>query len=229
MYINQKQQEEMIVLINQFCEETNNGERTTRKSNFIIHNLFTNYIDKIIVGIIFTPRYSFWRYAESDDLIQEARTAVYLSIIKHQFNNTKGTVFNFFSTVISNTLKNFTSKHNRHFEQKSNADISKLYNNTSLMYNQNLDKNILFNDVIGMLMVFFEDKPKFQNLTILLAQHVNVNNSGNGKFIKKHFIQYAKGHNYSPAIVNTFFNYLKRFATHQQIKELLILCETDFI
>lgn len=227
MYINKKQQGEIVELIENFNALTNYGEIISRKSDAIMNNLYVNYIDKIIMGIIFTPKYSFWRYAEIEDCIQEARMAVYMSILKQQFDPERGGSFNFFSTVISNTLKNFTSKHNRHFDKKSNADISKLYNNNSLTYNQNLDKDILFNDIIAMLMVFFEEKPKFQNLTILLAQHVNVSASSNGKFIKKHFIQYAKGHNYSPAIVNTFFNYLKRFATKRQIKELLFLVEYD--
>jgi DNA gyrase inhibitor GyrI len=219
----------MVCLINEFNLETNYGQNITRKSNAIMNNLYTNYMDKIITGIIFTPQYSFWRYAEASDLIQEARTAIYLSILKQQYNNAKGTPFNFFSTVVSNTLKNFTTKGNRYYEKKSNADISKLYNNPSLMYNQNLDKNILFDNIIEMLIVYFEDKPKFQDLTILLAQHVHVNNCSNSKFIKKHFIQYVKAHNYSPAIANTFFNYLKRFATNRQIKELLYLIDHEYI
>ena len=223
MYINLKQQDEMISLINDFNIETNNGEKITRKSDAIMNNLYVNYIDKIILGIIFTPQYSFWRFAENEDLIQEARTAVYMSILKKQFDTKRGGPFNFFSTVVSNTLKNFTQKHNRNFSFKSDTDISKLYNNSSLTYNQNLDKNIILNDVIGLLIIFFNNKPKFQNLTILLAQYIQVNSSG--KFIKKHFINYAKGHNFSPAIVNTFFSYLKRFAIHQQIQELLCLVE----
>jgi hypothetical protein len=76
-----------------------------------------------------------------------------------------------------------------------------------------------------MLMQFFEDKPKFQNLTILLAQYININSTS--KFIKKHFINYAKGHSYSPAIVNTFFNYLKRFGNQEQFKELLYIMEYE--
>lgn len=225
MYIDKTQQDEMVELINKFLYETNSGEFTSQKSNFIMNKLFENYMDKIIMGIIFTPKYSFWKYAETDDLLQEGRMAIYLSIIKSQFNPDRGSPFNFFSTVVSKNLMNFTTKHNRHYNKKSSTDISKLYNNDSMTYHQDLDKGIVLNDIIGMLYEFFDQKPKYQDLTVLLAQYININSSK--KFIKKHFIQFAKGHNYSPAIVSTFFNYLKHFGTKNDIQELLNIIEFE--
>ena len=106
-------------------------------------------------------------------------------------------------------------------QQTANTDITKLFNNDNLSYNHDMDKAMVMNDVIDMLLKFFEGKKKLEGLTILLMQYHNVN-SGK-RFIKKQFIQFAKGHNYSPAMVNTFFNYLKRFGRLQHMRELLIL------
>lgn len=189
-------------------------------------NLFVNYIDKIIMGIIFARVYSFWRYAEMDDLIQEGRMALITSIHKQQWDPKKGSIFNFFSTVVSKNLMNFTTKQNRNMRYKSNTDISKLYNNNNLIYKQDMDKSMILNDVMGMLLRFFEGKKKFEDLTILLMQYFNIN-SGK-RFIKKHFIQYARGHNYSPAMVNTFFNYLKRFGRKKHVQELLYLVGEEY-
>ena len=221
MYINEIQQREMAELILAYMKETKNGMAPTRKSDHIMDNLYVNYVDKIIIGIIFTPAYSFWRYAEMEDLIQEGRMAILSSIHKNQWDAAKGTIFNFFSTVVSKNLMNYTTKQNRNMRHKSNTDITKLFNNDNLAYNHDMDKAMVMNDVIDMLLKFFEGKKKLEGLTILLMQYHNVN-SGK-RFIKKQFIQFAKGHNYSPAMVNTFFNYLKRFGRLQHMRELLIL------
>lgn len=223
MYITEADQKDMRALIEKFYIESAAGK--TIAAERTISKLFTGYIDTMITGIIFSPAHSFWRFAEPDDLIQEARAAIYLSIIRKQYISGKGTLFNFIYTVIVNTLKNFSTKSNRHFDRKSGTDITKLYNNGSLIYVQNMDGGMVIEDIIGMLLLYFEDKPKFQGLTLLLGRYIDI--SGSTRFIKKHFVQYAKGNNYSPAMVNTFFSYLKRFGAKKQIKELLVLCETD--
>jgi len=225
MYINKQDQIDMATIINDFLIETDYGKKTTTKSQRSIDKLFKNYVDKIILGIIFTPKYSFWRYAENDDLIQEGRLAIYKAIIKNNFDTNRGSIFNFFSTVIEKNLMNFTSKHNRHYMKKSSADISKLYNNQSLSYNHDLDKDIVIENVIAMLVVLFEDKPKFQDITLLLADYIYVNHST--RFVKKHFIQFCRSHNYSSAIIGTFFNYLKRFSNNKDIKELLNIIDHE--
>lgn len=223
MYINEAQQRRMAEIIDAYYIETNDGERLTRRSDAMMEDLYVNYVDKIILGIIFAPAYSFWRYAEMDDLMQEGRMAILSSIHKKQWNPAKGTIFNFFSTVVSKNLMNFTTKQNRNLRYRSDADITRLYNNQSLAYRHDMDKHMVFNDVIGMLLKFFEGKKKLEGLTILLAQYYRVN-SGK-RFVKKQFIQFAKGHSYSPAMVNTFFNYLKRFGRKEHVRELLDLME----
>ena len=72
---------------------------------------------------------------------------------------------------------------------------------------------------------FFEDKESFRELTILLTNYHNVN-AGN-RFIKKHFIQYAKGHGFSPSFVNTFFLYCKRLGRRNDMKDLLHILELE--
>ncbi len=225
MYINEAQQRQMAEIIRGYYEETDGGASPTRKSDAMMRDLFVNYVDKIILGIIFAPAYSFWRYAEMDDLVQEGRMAIVSSIHKRQWDPAKGTIFNFFSTVVSKNLMNFTTKQNRNRKYRSDADITKLYNNNSLTYNHDMDKHMVLEDVVGMLLRFFEGKKKLEGLTILLVQYHNVN-SGR-RFVKKQFIQFAKGHNYSPAMVNTFFNYLKRFGRKEHMRELLALMENE--
>ena len=86
MYINKQDQINMINIINTFLTETDYGKKSTVKSQRDIDKLFKLYVDKIILGIIFTPQYSFWRYAEQEDLIQEGRLAIYKAIIKNKNN-----------------------------------------------------------------------------------------------------------------------------------------------
>ena len=225
MYINEAQQKIMVELINEYMLETNCGEFINRKSNFIMKKLFTNYMDKIIMGIIYTPKYKFNTYAEVEELFQQAREAIISSIHKNQFNISKGGPFNFFSTVVSKNLMNYTCKLNKYMGKKSHTDISKLYNNESITYYHDMEQEILFTNIIDMLLKFFEDKESFRELTILLTNYHNVN-AGN-RFIKKHFIQYAKGHGFSPSFVNTFFLYCKRLGRRNDMKDLLHILELE--
>jgi hypothetical protein len=182
-------------------------------------------MDKIIMGIIYMPKPGFHRLGDVEELFQEARAAIISSLHKRQFDPAKGTVFNFFSTVCSKNLMNYTCKLNKHMGKKSNADISILYNNDSITYHHDMEQEMLFENVISILKKYFIKKPNFQALTNLLTDYYNVNN-GN-RFIKKHFILYAKGHGFSPAMVNTFFNYCKRIARHTEMKEILEILERE--
>lgn len=184
-----------------------------------MNKFFTQYADLIIKGVIYMPQHKFWQRAELDDLIQEARTALIISIHKNQWKKEKGNIFNFFTTVIVRSLINFTRRNNRF--QETDADIDALYNNESMKYYYNYEKQFIMQDIFKELKQFFYGKKKFIILTKLL-EHYYYDHVGN-KFVKKEFIEFARAHNLSPAITNTFFAYLKRIVHHkdQNIQELL--------
>ena len=218
MYINEADQDHIVELINSYLLESQNGIEITRRSDLLMRKLFY-YMDKIILGMIYCPNYRFNTYAEVEELFQEARLAIVASIHKQQYDPTKGRPFNFFSTVISRNLMNYTCKLNKHMGKKSETDITNLYNNESITYHVDFENVILFENIIDMLMVYFEGKENFQKLTGLLINYHDVN--GGKRFIKKHFMLYAKGHGYSPALTNTFFNYLKRFGKQHAMRDIM--------
>lgn len=201
----------------EYIEITEGGNIISRRSDYLMNIFFKKYIDNIINGIIFSKRYNFWQYAELDDLIQEARIAIINSIHKQQWKREKGSIFNFFSTVVARNLMNFTTKHNKNYSIIINIDITEMFN---LYYNQNYDKNFIIDDLHKILLEYFSGKKKFEELTNLLIEYYKMNLGK--KFIKKHFINFAKMYNYSPAIINTFFDLIKRLSNKKEIKELLL-------
>ncbi len=219
MYINKEDQQHIEHLIELYLEISNNGEIINAQTERIMNELFTKYFDKIIYGIIFNQNYRFWRFAELEDLIQEARTAIITSIHKRQYNNQRGSVFNFFSTVVSKNLINFTKKQNRHNFNDVTVDINDIFNNECVQYNQNFNNFLVLEEAFDALREFFKGKTKFVQLTDLLYHYYDIN-SGK-KFVKKKFIAFAKAHNFSPASVNNFFSYTKRLKLKKEIKHLL--------
>ncbi len=221
MYLNKKQQDEMIAIMHEYLQITNFGETKSFKSDRLMDKFFINYADLIINGVIYA--YKYWQYAELDDLIQEARTALIISIHKNQWDEKKGNVFNFFTTVIRRNLINFTRKNN-HSKTESETDIDELYENENAQFYQNYDKKFIMMDLFSELKKYFEGKRKFVELTCLLENYYYINFGK--KFVKKQFIEYAKAHNYSPAITNTFFSYLKRIV-HNKDQEIVNLIDIE--
>lgn len=222
MYISKEDQKQMINLINEYLVITKGGKEISKKSNQLMNNFFT-YADKIILGII--NAYRFTRFAERDDLIQEARMAIILSIHKQQFKPAKGTIFNFISVVSSRNLINYTTKLNRNYTKKSNADIDIFYNNESLTFYQDFDKNFLLEDTFAILLEYFQGKPRLIKLTELLIEYFETHRSS--RFVKKHFINFAKGHNFSSAMVNTFFEMIARAKNKKEILDFIQMVEED--
>lgn len=222
MYLNKSNQKEMINLMLEYLEESNNGEKINHKTNLIMKNFFENYADFLIMGVIHMPKYKFWNYAEVDDLLQEGRISLIQSIHKQQWDPNRGSIFNFFTTVIIRSLINYTRKFNK--KQESDADIDIIYNNEHIKYYQDYESQFLINDIFREIKKHFKGKNKFVKLTELL-EHYYYNNFGK-KFIKKHFIEFAKAYNFSPAITNTFFGYIKNLI-HSKDKEIQILLNFD--
>jgi len=215
----------MIRLIDEYLKESKDGTKPNRKSDLIMSE-FYGYADQIIMGIINAPQYRFTRFAELDELIQEARIAIQLSIHKKQFDPKKGTMFNFISVVVARNLINYTTKLNRNYKKKSDADIDVFFNNESLTFYQDFDKNFILDDIQHILLDYFSGKPRLENLTILLIEYFKTHKSS--RFIKKHFINFAKYHNYSSAMVNTFFEMIQRAKfNNQQVKQFLKIVEEE--
>lgn len=218
-YITVEDQKKIEELINKYLEISNGGEIITPATERIMSELFTKYFDKLVYGVIYNQRYKFWRFSELDELFQEGRLAILSSIHKKQFNPERGSVFNFFSTVVAKNLMNFTKKQNKHVFNNVGIDINDVFNNTNVKYYQNYDDALLIDDAFAALKEFFKGKKKFEELTDLLHHYYEIN-SGK-EFMKKKFIAFAKAHNFSPASVNNFFSYAKRLAFKKEIKNLL--------
>lgn len=199
-----------------YQEKSEYGQIKNIHTDRIIEQFF-RYADLIINGVIHA--YKFWVYAEMDDLKQEARMALIISINKQQWDAEKGNIFNFFTTVVSRNLINYTRK--RYKKEEKDIDIDLLYNNISMKYTQDFDKTFIMNDIFSELRKFFKGKHKFIELTKLL-EHYYYDNLGK-KFVKKHFIEFAKAYNFSPAITNTFFASIKKmnYLKDEGVKELL--------
>jgi len=212
----------MISLINEYLTVSLDGKHINRQTNVLMNNFFY-YADQIIMGII--NAYKFTRFAELDDLIQEARAAIILSIHKKQFDENKGTIFNFISVVAARNLINYTTKMNRNYKKKSHADIDIFFNNESLTYHQDFDKNFLLDDVLQILLEYFSGKPRLERLVFLLVEYYSTHKSS--RFIKKNFINYARAHNYSSAMVNTFFSNIQRSKHKKEIAKFLKIVEID--
>lgn len=221
MYINQEDQLKIEELINEYITLSNGGEIANKQTEHIMSVLFIDYFDKMINGVIFNQQYRFWRYAEIDDLIQEARTSIITSIHKKQFNRSRGNVFNFFSTVVSKNLMNYTKKQNRYLFNNVSSDINEIFNNENVQYTQNYTDFLIIEEAFRAMRKFFDGKDKFVALVNLL-QHYYELNTGK-KFVKKKFIAFAKAHNFSPASVNIFFAYSKKMKFKKEIKILLDL------
>lgn len=193
----------MAYLINEY-----HTSQSEHKKERVLNDLFVNYVDKIISGIIFSGQYNFWKYAELDDLIQEGRMAILISVQKKQWDPERGTIFNFFSTVVSRNLTNFTNKQNKNHDKKSDIEIDKIFNNPFFTYRHNYNRNFIMEDFFGVLERNFRGKKKFEHLTELLKHFYH--NNMNKKFVKKRFIEFAAAYNYSPTLVNTFFSHIQR-------------------
>lgn len=220
MYLNKNDQKEMIKLMIKYIEESNCGEVTNHKTNMLMDVFFSKYADHLVKGVIHMPTYKFWNYAEVDDLLQEGRMALIQSIHKNQWDPNRGNIFNFFTTVIVRSLINYTRKYNK--REESDADIDVIYNNSDMKYYQDYESQFLLQDIFREIKKYFKGKIKFIKLTELLEHYYN-DNFGK-KFIKKHFIEYAKAYNFSPAITNTFFAFVKNLI-YSKDKEIQILLD----
>jgi hypothetical protein len=220
MYISKINQDEMIKLISVFLKESECGEKSTRKSEMIMNKLFTNYIDKIINGVIYSPRWKFYTFGNPEDLFQYARMHIYKSIIKQQWQPEKGNIFNFFTTVIYKNLLSETLASNKKLAKYSDIELETIVNNDNMIINENNNQAFVITYIFDEMKDFFKGKEKFLQLCDVLIEYYTINIGK--KFVKKEFIEYAKTFMFSPSFVNNFFNHLKKIKkAKNSLNELL--------
>lgn len=169
---------------------------------------FYKYCDKIILGVINSKRYAYYRFAEVDDLMNEARMKIFESIQKRQWKEEKGNIFNFFTTVAARNLLSYTLNISKKKARNTSLDISKIPNDPRFIYSQDFDKGFNIDFVFSEMDEFFSNKKKFQKLLEVFKMYYQINMGE--KFIKKNFIDFAKTYTFSRSFVNTFFNHCRK-------------------
>ena len=209
----------MAGLIEEYSKIKDSDEKKDIKECDRILTKFFGYADKIILGIIFSPAYNFWKYTDDkEDLVQEARYAILLSLSKNQWTVERGSIFNFFSTVTSNNLRNYTGKISKIKKRHVFKEVTEACGNMS--YIHNYEDSFIIDEVFELLAEFLKDKKTSEELLKLLKQFYEVNLGK--KFIKKDFIEFCGAYGYSPATVNSFFLILKRITYQRDLKYVQI-------
>lgn len=218
-YIGKKQSGEILNLIEEFQKESQFGKIKTNKSDRIFNKLITDYLDRLIMGVIYSPLWRYYVFAEIEDLQNEARMHLYKSIIDGKFDKNRGTsLFAFLTAVISNNLRTYTTVKNKHMNKESGAELENVVFMPSMQH-----KDIIYEDIedivekeiVPELEKFFEKDDKFLKLTKLLKNFFKINKK---KFFKKEFIEYSKAiTGYSPSLINTFLSNLKKIKSIKNI------------
>lgn len=228
-YINKTDQEDMIKLVEEFMIESKDGTEMSNKANIIMNKLFV-YFDKIIKGIIYSPQYRYYNFAEFEDLMSEGRIAIYKSLLKRQWkefltvtdkegneSQVKGaSFFSFCSVVVSKNLYSYTKKLNRHKDFKADQELDTELMDKMDFYQDTIESELNIQDVFKELKNHFSGKQNYVDLTDMLELYFN-NNIGKKKFFKKHFIEFCKSKCYSPSLVNSYLGYLKNIKTAKDL------------
>lgn len=222
-YIKKKDQEHMIELCEEYLRLTEEGTKHSPKAELVMNEFFSKYADRIIRGIIHSPQYRYFQFAEIDDLENEARMHIYNAVVKRQWKPEKGaSFFSFLSTVVSRNLLTFTLKMNRHRDKKSDQELETIFNEPNMEVNYDFDQIFLMEDAFSEIRSFFTGRDKMLKLTDLLERYYVVKISQGEKFVKKHFIEHAKAQSFSPSLTNTFFSHISTLGKVKGVaKELL--------
>lgn len=205
MYISKTDQEDMKILLNTYYAESESGNDII--ANRALDKLFNKYVNKIIAGVIFSSKFMIFSFEDPDDLKQIAALEVYKSIRKKQWNEDRGSIFNFFTTVIKKNLTWYTLGQNKKRRNIIKVDIEEI-NDELLEYNENYDGITLEEDIFMEMKMFFAGKERMERLAEVFIEYYHINRGK--KFIKKHFIEYAATHTFSPSFCHTFFSNLKK-------------------
>jgi hypothetical protein len=222
MYIDANKQKEMIRLINEFYEESEDGIYKTVKSDLIMNKLFKNYVDKIILGIIRSPMYKYYQYAEEDELVCEAQFHIYQSILKKQWDPEKGaSIFSFFSTVVARNLKTYTQNLNKKTKRNSGVLLEDLQKEETLFWFEDFDRGFINAYIFDEIEKYFHDNGKHKLLKLSKIFRDYFLHNSHQKFKKKLFVAYAASYGFSQSFCNTFFEALKKIKNLRNVWEEL--------
>lgn len=215
MYINKKGKEEMEQIIAEWLVESDYGKSPTPKSERLMSKLYRNYLDKIINGVIFSPKFKLYTFGDPDDLFQIGRFEVYKSIVKQQWKPERGTIFNFVTTVVKKNLTWYTLGQNKKNSRISDLEFEKIINSDNFSYVDHYENFFLMGYVFDEIKVFFVGKSKMEKLADVFIDYWKIN-SGK-KFVKKNFIEYAGTYTFSPSLCHSFFSNLKKISSIRKI------------
>lgn len=224
-YISKKDQERIEELLKEYwrmddlqkTSETvsiEEAKKYERKKNLIFNEIY-KHINKLILGVINSGQYAFYRFGEVEDLQSYAAMKVFESIEARQWNSEKGSVFNFFTAVVARNLYSYTTSMSKKKMKYADIDLTKIPHEEHFVYTHDYDKDFVIEYIFSEMDNFFADKKKFQDLLEVFKVYYKIN-SGK-KFIKKKFIDFAKTYCFSRSFVNTFFNHCKKIKTISQI------------
>ena len=238
-YINAEEQRQMQAIIKEYLLITDGGKVLNNRAQMMMANLYDNYIDRIISGVIYNKKYAYHRFAEIDDLMSEGRIAIYDSIMKQQWKEfipkkdenkvpildkdgnqimVRGaSFFSFLTTVAQKNILSFTFNMNKDRDHRAYQEIETLFDNDNMKFSEQHDERMLIPEVFKELKIYFKDRTKLYQLACLLETYFY--QKGGTKFVKKDFIEYAKTHTYSPSLINSFFTYLKNIKAIKYIIE----------
>lgn len=218
MYLSHEQQKEMYNLMNQYLALSKEGTVQNPHSDAVARILFGKYVDKIIHGVIYSRKKSFYANGDPDELFQEARIAVLKSIHKRQWDPLKGTIFTFFTTVVIRNLKTYTTRTNKKRSGgKGEVDIELLRNAIALSYDAKLDAAMLLADLGTLMDTYFAKHRRFHDLFTLMLEYFCERRGE--RFTKREFCLYAADFGYRSRFVNTFFTILKNSRCNSRIVE----------
>lgn len=219
VYIDKKGRKEMEDLLSDYfilVQEGYQGYKTER----IMSQLFSKYIDKIINGVIFSPKFKFNYFYDPEDLFQVGRMEVFKSLSKGQWNKERGNIFNFITTVVKKNLTWFTLHQNKKNSKYSDVDFDIIINGDSLSFSEHHDHNFLFEFIWIELRSFFKGRGKMEKLCEVFIDYYEINKGK--KFIKKDFLEYASTYTFSPSLCHAFFSNLKKIKTVQKVLSEII-------
>ena len=211
--------EEMIF---SFLEESSDGKVMTRKAERVMSKFYSKYVDKIINGVIFSPKFKLYTFGDPEDLFQVGRIEVYKSIIKKQWVPERGSIFNFITTVVKKNLTWHTINQSKKNNRISDFEFEKIINSDDFSYEEHNDNFFVMQYIFDEIEMFFIGKSKMEKLSKVFIEYWKINMGK--KFIKKNFIEYASTYTFSPSLCHAFFANLKKI---QNVKKVINQIEEE--
>ena len=208
MYIDKKGRIEMEQMIFSFLKESDNGKVMTRTAERIMSKFYSKYVDKIINGVIFSPKFKLYTFGDPEDLFQVGRIEVYKSIVKNQWIPERGSIFNFITTVVKKNLTWHTINQSKKNNRISDFEFEKIINSDDFSYEEHNDNFFVMQYIFDEIETFFIGKAKMEKLSKVFIEYWKINIGK--KFIKKNFIEYASTYTFSPSLCHAFFANLKK-------------------